>query len=50
MSTTCAACKPIYETLPGWMSDVTKVRKMSDFPGLATANICSGSANWWGGR
>ncbi len=27
--------QPIYETLPGWMSDVTKVRKMSDFPGLA---------------
>ena len=26
------ACKPVYETLPGWKSDLTGVRKMSDLP------------------
>jgi adenylosuccinate synthase len=25
-------CKPIYETLPGWNVDVSKVRKLEDFP------------------
>ena len=25
-------CQPIYETLPGWNHDVTKVRSMKDFP------------------
>ena len=25
-------CKPIYETLPGWQTDVTKVRKLEDLP------------------
>jgi adenylosuccinate synthase len=24
--------KPIYETLPGWMQDVSKVRKLEEFP------------------
>jgi adenylosuccinate synthase len=24
--------KPIYETLPGWQTDVTAVRKLSDMP------------------
>src|SRR5262249_10122921 len=26
---------PVYETLPGWQRDVTKVRKMSDLPQAA---------------
>lgn len=25
-------CKPIYETFPGWQTDVTKVRKLEDLP------------------
>jgi adenylosuccinate synthase len=25
-------CKPIYETFPGWQTDVTKVRKIEDLP------------------
>lgn len=25
-------CKPIYETLPGWNEDVSKVRRLEDFP------------------
>jgi adenylosuccinate synthase len=25
-------CKPIYETLPGWQTDVTGVRKLADLP------------------
>lgn len=25
-------CKPIYETLPGWNTDVSNVRKLEDFP------------------
>ena len=28
-------CQPIYETLPGWNQDVTKVRSMKDFPSNA---------------
>ena len=28
-------CKPIYETLPGWNQDVTKVRTLRDFPSNA---------------
>ncbi len=31
--------KPIYETMPGWMTDVTKARKMSDLPGGALKYI-----------
>jgi len=29
------ACKPVYESLPGWKSDLTGVRKMSDLPAAA---------------
>ena len=25
-------CKPVYETLPGWNTDVSSVRKLEDFP------------------
>ena len=25
-------CKPIYETLPGWKEDISKIRKFSDLP------------------
>jgi adenylosuccinate synthase len=25
-------CKPIYETIPGWQTDVTKVRRIEDLP------------------
>ncbi len=25
-------CKPIYETLPGWQTDVTKIRRLEDLP------------------
>jgi adenylosuccinate synthase len=25
-------CKPIYETLPGWQTDVTKIRCATDLP------------------
>lgn len=28
-------CKPIYETLPGWKQDVTKVRSLDDMPEAA---------------
>jgi adenylosuccinate synthase len=28
-------CKPVYETLPGWSEDVSKVRKVSDLPAAA---------------
>lgn len=28
-------CKPIYETLPGWKTDISTVRKASDLPGAA---------------
>ena len=27
-----AECKPIYETLPGWSEDITKIRKMENLP------------------
>ena len=27
-----AKCKPIYETLPGWMSDTTACRSFADLP------------------
>jgi adenylosuccinate synthase len=27
--------KPIYETFPGWQTDVTKVRKLEDLPAAA---------------
>ena len=25
-------CQPIYETLPGWQTDVTKIRRLEDMP------------------
>ena len=28
-------CKPVYETLPGWRTDITGVRKLSDLPAAA---------------
>lgn len=28
-------CKPVYETMPGWKSDLTGVRKMRDLPAAA---------------
>jgi len=27
-----ADCKPVYETLPGWAEDTSKMRKLEDFP------------------
>ena len=30
---------PIYETLPGWQTDVTAVRKRAEFPAAARAYI-----------
>ncbi|MBN1930445.1 MAG: adenylosuccinate synthase [Desulfobacterales bacterium] len=27
-----AACKPIYESLPGWSEDISKIRKIGDLP------------------
>lgn len=27
-----AACKPIYETLPGWSEDISHIRKLEDLP------------------
>ncbi|MCY2984000.1 MAG: adenylosuccinate synthase [Planctomycetota bacterium] len=32
-------CIPVYETLPGWNVDVSKVRKLEDFPGNARKYI-----------
>jgi adenylosuccinate synthase len=32
-------CKPIYETIPGWMSPVDDARKVSDFPAGALAYV-----------
>ncbi|RLC01731.1 MAG: adenylosuccinate synthase, partial [Deltaproteobacteria bacterium] len=26
------ACKPVYETLPGWSEDISGMRKLEDFP------------------
>ncbi len=26
------ACKPVYETMPGWMEDISKIREMEDLP------------------
>jgi adenylosuccinate synthase len=34
-----AKAKPVYRTLKGWKSDITNVRKMSDFPKEARAYI-----------
>jgi adenylosuccinate synthase len=28
-------CKPVYETLPGWRTDVSKIRKLSELPANA---------------
>jgi adenylosuccinate synthase len=30
-----AACKPVYETLPGWIQDIRAIRSYSDLPELA---------------
>jgi adenylosuccinate synthase len=30
--TVLAKCKPIYKRLPGWMDDITQVRRMADLP------------------
>jgi len=27
-----SACKPVYETLPGWMEDISGISKVEDFP------------------
>jgi adenylosuccinate synthase len=27
--------KPVFETLPGWQQDITKIRKMADLPQTA---------------
>lgn len=32
-------CKPVYETLPGWMHDVTGVRRLEEFPANARRYI-----------
>jgi adenylosuccinate synthase len=32
-------CKPVYETLPGWMHDVSNVRRLGDFPSNARRYI-----------
>ena len=29
---TLAACKPVYETLPGWSEDISSIRKFEDLP------------------
>ncbi|MBU4419648.1 MAG: adenylosuccinate synthetase, partial [Proteobacteria bacterium] len=29
---TLAACKPVYETLPGWSEDISHIRKFEDLP------------------
>ncbi len=34
-----ARCKPVYETLPGWLSDTTGIRKFSDLPENARAYL-----------
>lgn len=34
-----AKVKPIYRTLPGWKTDITKVRKLEDLPAAARAYI-----------
>jgi adenylosuccinate synthase len=26
------ACKPVYETMPGWMEDISNIREMEDLP------------------
>jgi adenylosuccinate synthase len=32
-------CRPIYETFPGWQTDVTKVRRVEDLPAGARAYL-----------
>jgi adenylosuccinate synthase len=32
-------CKPVYESFPGWQTDVTKVRKIADLPAGARAYL-----------
>jgi adenylosuccinate synthase len=27
-----AACKPIYESLPGWTEDISEIKRMEDLP------------------
>jgi len=33
------ACKPVYETLPGWTEDITQIRKFEDLPKNAKAYL-----------
>jgi adenylosuccinate synthase len=28
-------CRPVYETMPGWQTDISKVRRVADLPGAA---------------
>jgi adenylosuccinate synthase len=28
-------CKPVYETLPGWRTDISKARRLADLPAAA---------------
>ncbi len=39
MRTLLERCHPIYETLPGWHTDVTGARKLSDLPKAARGYI-----------
>ncbi|MEI7684586.1 MAG: adenylosuccinate synthase [Planctomycetota bacterium] len=32
-------CKPVYETMPGWKTDLTGVRQMADLPAAARAYV-----------
>ncbi|MEX2174542.1 MAG: adenylosuccinate synthetase, partial [Pirellulaceae bacterium] len=32
-------CQPVYETFPGWMTDVTGVRRLADLPAGARAYL-----------
>ena len=33
------ACKPVYETLPGWTEDITQIRRFEDLPNNAKAYL-----------
>jgi len=28
-------CRPVYETLPGWQTDISKARRVADLPAAA---------------
>lgn len=34
-----AACKPVYETLPGWTEDISGLRRLEDFPANARSYL-----------